>query len=136
MSSENRAPRGPSTRREGVDLALKRSLLEHEQRIFSEIFTLERRASFLREASAILSGSEEESAVIENFLRLALSRWADWCVLDLVDSDGELCITKHVRAVKELIDRGDDHGLDATSQRWRLATIPPDQLGVAHFPWG
>src|SRR5262249_17853157 len=50
----------------------------------------ERRAGFLAEASAILSSSLDFDGTLATVARLAVPWIADWCIIDVVESEGSL----------------------------------------------
>jgi signal transduction histidine kinase len=49
----------------------------------------ERRSSFLAEASTILSSSLDYETTLQSVARLAVPRFADWCVVHLLNEDGQ-----------------------------------------------
>jgi PAS domain S-box-containing protein len=62
-----------------------------ESALRREIQAAERQASFLAEASSILvATSLDFDSTLKALARLAVSRLAEWCVLDSLDDDGEL----------------------------------------------
>jgi signal transduction histidine kinase len=71
-------------------LALERSqLLEAERQARVEAEAAQRRLSFKAEASAVLAASIDYTSSLATVAKLALPRFADWCVVELGDSPGQ-----------------------------------------------
>lgn len=72
--------------------ALERArLYQAQQRARAEAEEAQRRATFLAEASALLSASLDYQLTVERVARLAVPAIADWCVIDLrTETTGEL----------------------------------------------
>ncbi|MDQ3554288.1 MAG: GAF domain-containing protein [Chloroflexota bacterium] len=68
---------------------------------------------FLADATAVLATSLDDTATIERLAGLAIERLADWCVVDLLDSDGV--------GVQTAIAHQDDARQDL-ARRWRQLT--------------
>ena len=49
-----------------------------------------RRARFLAEAGALLDASMDSKETLDNLARLAVPEFADWCVVHLLDEDGDI----------------------------------------------
>jgi CheY-like chemotaxis protein/GAF domain-containing protein len=64
-------------------------LIGREREALNRIYAREAKQSFLSEASEILSCSLDESVLWGAFVRLVVPRLAEWCVLDIVESNGE-----------------------------------------------
>lgn len=62
--------------------------LAREQHARAEAEAAERRASFLAEASAMLASSLDYRETLTSVARLAVPRFADWCLVDTLDNDG------------------------------------------------
>lgn len=65
-------------------------LLESERELREKAEWAEQRLTFLAEASSILSSSLNYEATLSNVASLAVPYIADWCVINLVDADGNL----------------------------------------------
>ena len=63
-------------------------LFESEHQAHRDAETNRRRASFLSEASALLSSSLEYDARLRSLVQLAVPRVADWCIVALVENHG------------------------------------------------
>ena len=70
----------------------ERKLVEEEREIVAH------RSALLAEASAILSSSLDYDTTLHNVVRLAVPGIADWCIVELLDPDGEIrgVATAHV----------------------------------------
>jgi PAS domain S-box-containing protein len=64
--------------------------LEREQAARVEAEAAAREAALLAEASRMLTASLDNDAVLTGLARLTAGALADWCVIDLVDDDGEV----------------------------------------------
>jgi PAS domain S-box-containing protein len=69
-----------------------------------ELKRAESNSRFLSEASAVLASSLDYEATLRNVARLAVPTLADWCMIDLVQSDGELLRVAAVCAAPEDAD--------------------------------
>jgi two-component system, OmpR family, sensor histidine kinase VicK len=85
----------------------------------------EDRVRFLAEASEILAGSLDYEAELERVARLIVPALADWCVVDLLVSDGRL----HRLAV---VHRDPDKAETALELRRQYAVLAPNR---AHRAW-
>ncbi len=65
--------------------------------------TAEQNAQFLAEATTLLTSSLDHDAVLDRLARLAVSRLADWCMVDVLDDDGS---TRRVAVAHRDTDRG------------------------------
>ena len=65
-------------------------LLQHEQAARSEAEQAAQQSWLLAEASRMLTVSVDYVTTLAGLARLAAGTLADWCVIDLVDDDGEL----------------------------------------------
>ncbi len=72
-----------------------------QRRAEEEIKRAESNSRFLSEASAVLASSLDYEATLRNVARLAVPALADWCMVDLVQPDGELQRVAAVCAVPE-----------------------------------
>lgn len=77
--------------------AIERKRLEEEHARFvgeqaarAEAEAALRRSAFLAEASGVLASSLDYRTTLKNVARLAVPNFADYCVLDIFDEDGEL----------------------------------------------
>jgi GAF domain-containing protein len=68
------------------DLAQRAALAFDNATLFAEARRAERQAALLAEASRVLDGSLDESDVLEALVRVAVPALADWCAIDLVDT--------------------------------------------------
>jgi signal transduction histidine kinase/FixJ family two-component response regulator len=118
-------------------------LYEETQKALAAAEAAGRRASFLSEASTVLSSSLDYTTTLTTVARLAVPRLADWCTVDLVESDGALrrLAVEHVDPAKvELAyelhryhpeDLRDSRGLGdvlRSGQPMFLPDIPEEQL--------
>ena len=69
-------------------LEQKKQQLVHEQAARAAAETAERRAAFLAEASRVLGMSFDYHTTLEQLVRLAVPTLADYCLVDVVESDG------------------------------------------------
>lgn len=65
-------------------------LLRREQAARLAAERAEQRAAFLAEASRVLASSLDHECTLAEVARLAVPKIADWCVVDLVDEQGDL----------------------------------------------
>jgi PAS domain S-box-containing protein len=65
-------------------------LYEEQLRQRAEVERAHRQAAFLAEASIALGSSLEVEATLSTVAQLAVPRIADWCAVDMLDSDGRL----------------------------------------------
>ncbi|MDQ5857880.1 MAG: PAS domain S-box protein [Acidobacteriota bacterium] len=65
-------------------------LLEREQTARAAAEAAQRRSAFLAEASSVLASSLDYKATLATVARLAVPGMADWCVVDVVDAEGNL----------------------------------------------
>jgi PAS domain S-box-containing protein len=65
-------------------------LYEEQIRQRAEVERAHRRAAFLAEASIALGSSLEHQATLSTVAHLAVPRIADWCAVDMLDTDGQL----------------------------------------------
>lgn len=107
-------------------IALERSqLLEAESKARSDAEAAFRRAAFKADASAALASSLDYETTLKNVAKLAVPRFADWCSVELGDSEGRsaLVAVEHVDPSK-------------VELAWRLRErYPPDphaKQGVPH----
>ncbi|MEK6606648.1 MAG: PAS domain S-box protein, partial [Myxococcota bacterium] len=56
----------------------------------AEAEELERRSTFLAEATQLLAASLDYTATLTNVARLAVPKLADWCVVEMLDEDGSI----------------------------------------------
>jgi signal transduction histidine kinase len=85
------------------ELALERArLYERERAAREEAEAAQRRASFKAEASAVLASSLDYATTLRNLAKLAVPRFADWCVVELADPSGPTTVVaaEHVDASK------------------------------------
>jgi PAS domain S-box-containing protein len=75
-------------------------LLREAQQARARAEEAERRSAFLANASAVLSSSLDYQTTLAQVARLAVSEIAEWCIVDLVEEDGEIhrvvCIHRDV----------------------------------------
>jgi PAS domain S-box-containing protein len=77
--------------------ALTTASLSDEQRTQRDLAESERRhASFLADATAILSRSSDDEEALAALARLAVPDFADWCAIDIVDDTG--CLERRAEA--------------------------------------
>lgn len=100
-------------------------LLAREQAIRSEAEAAERRSAFLAEASKVLASSLDYQTTLTGIARLAVPPIADWCVVDMLESDGSLrrLAVAHVDPAKVELSRELDR---------RYPTRPDAPFGPAH----
>jgi signal transduction histidine kinase/CheY-like chemotaxis protein len=65
-------------------------LLREAQQARAHAETAERRSAFLANASAVLSSSLDYQTTLAQVARLAVSDIAEWCIVDLIEEDGEI----------------------------------------------
>jgi PAS domain S-box-containing protein len=65
----------------------RQQLLERERRARAQAEAAGERLAFLAEASAVLSSSLDYAATLDTVARLAVTRLADWCSVELVEGD-------------------------------------------------
>ena len=65
-------------------------LLDREQGARATAEAAQRRSAFLAEASSVLASSLDYKATLATVARLAVPGMADWCVVDVLDSQGKL----------------------------------------------
>ncbi len=65
-------------------------LLDREQAARAAAEASQRRSAFLAEASSVLASSLDYEATLRAVARLAVPGMADWCVVDVADSEGVL----------------------------------------------
>ncbi|MEO8349536.1 MAG: PAS domain S-box protein, partial [Acidobacteriota bacterium] len=65
-------------------------LLDREQAARAVAEAAQRRSAFLAEASSVLASSLDYRATLATVARLAVPGMADWCVVDVVDGEGNL----------------------------------------------
>jgi signal transduction histidine kinase/PAS domain-containing protein/ActR/RegA family two-component response regulator len=65
-------------------------LLREAQQARADAEAAERRSAFLANASAVLSSSLDYQTTLAQVARLAVSEIAEWCIVDLVEEDGEI----------------------------------------------
>jgi len=85
------------------EIALERArLYERERAERVEAEAAQRRASFKAEASAVLASSLDYATTLRNVAKLAVPRFADWCVVELADPSGPTTVVaaEHVDASK------------------------------------
>jgi len=85
-------------------LAIENALLYEREREARRAAELAReRLTLLADASTILGTSLDVEGTVESLARLVVPSFADLCVVDLVDADGELCnvAAAHVDPLKE-----------------------------------
>src|SRR5262249_41157186 len=85
------------------ELALERAhLFERERAARQEAEAAQRRASFKAEASAVLASSLDYATTLRNVAKLAVPRFADWCVVELAEPSGRTTVVaaEHVEAAK------------------------------------
>lgn len=68
----------------------REELLERERVARAEAQASEQRAAFLAQASEILSSTLDYEATLRSLARLAIPRFADWCIVDVVAEDGTI----------------------------------------------
>jgi PAS domain S-box-containing protein len=78
--------------------------------------TAQDRASYLAEASEMLSSSLDYQATLTSLARLAVPRLADWCAIDILEEDG---------SINQLAVTHNDPGKDAWG-RELMRRYPPD----------
>jgi K+-sensing histidine kinase KdpD len=66
----------------------------------------EARASFLADASGVLTGSLDSLETVEALARVAVPRFADWCAIDLVDEAGEFRDVRIAHVDPQKVDLG------------------------------
>ncbi|MCY1080248.1 PAS domain-containing sensor histidine kinase [Archangium lansingense] len=78
----------------GIDVTEQRQaeaerdrLLAWEQEARARAEEQERRLAFLSGASGLLAGSLDEDSTLRGVAHLAVPRFADWCIIDLLDPD-------------------------------------------------
>jgi PAS domain S-box-containing protein len=98
---------GPNGERQGVgavvlDITERREADAARERAREEAEMAAARARFLAEASMILDESLDYEATLSTVSRLAVPWMADWCVIDMLESDGTLrrVTTAHVDPAK------------------------------------
>ena len=70
--------------------AERESLLDAERRSRAAVEAARRRLELLATAGSVLSGSLEPHATLEAIASIMVPSLADWCRIDLIDSDGNL----------------------------------------------
>jgi PAS domain S-box-containing protein len=70
--------------------------VEREHHALQVAESAERRAAYLSEVSAALSGSLDVVVTLDTVARLAVPRLADWCFIELVDENGAIVPTSIV----------------------------------------
>ena len=65
-------------------------LLRDAQEARARAEEAERRSAFLANASAVLSSSLDYQTTLTQVARLAVSEIAEWCIVDLIEEDGEI----------------------------------------------
>jgi PAS domain S-box-containing protein len=80
-------------------------LLQMEQEARVQMQHAERRASFLAEAQALLASSLDYATTLENLARLSVPHISDWCIVDVLNPDGniERLATAHADPEKEAL---------------------------------
>ncbi len=68
----------------------RRSTLQRETELWKQAVTAHQRLHFLGEASRLLSETLETPKVLDRLAELAVPKVADWCIVDLLDDDGQL----------------------------------------------
>jgi PAS domain S-box-containing protein len=133
------------TDRQRAQIELAQALeREREARAAAEV--AERNASFLAEASALLDASLDHETTLQNVARLIVSRMADWCGVDIVESSGGFrsVAVAHVDPAKvqwaqqiaeryppaQQADRGVANVI-RTGQAELYSDIPPEMLELA-----
>src|SRR5207253_869400 len=65
-------------------------LLREAQQARARAEEAEHRSAFLANASAVLSSSLDYQTTLAQVARLAVSEIAEWCIVDLIEEDGEI----------------------------------------------
>jgi PAS domain S-box-containing protein len=103
------------------------------------------RQSFLAEAQALLGSSLDYATTLENLARLSVPYISDWCIVDVVNADGQIerLATAHLEADKEALaaelrrrypHTDLEHGSDEAIAVGRSTLVPrisDDQLAEA-----
>ncbi len=72
------------------DLARRAALAVDNARLYRRAEDARKRLAFVAEASATLASSLDYSTTIESVVRLAVPKFADWCIVDMVEPDGRI----------------------------------------------
>ncbi len=121
-------------------------LYEEQQRGREAADHARERASFLAEASTVLSASLDYQVTLASVARLAVPTIADWCAVDILDDDGALrrLAVAHIDPAKVELARtlqehyppdpnaaGGVHDVLRTGKPVLVARIPPAMLEAA-----
>lgn len=113
----------------GIDVTEQRQaeaerdrLLAWEQEARARAEEQERRSAFLSEASGLLAGSLDDESTLRGVAHLAVPRFADCCIIDLIDPD---------QTVRRLVV---EHADPTQEERARLLHAHPPSLGAPLGP--
>jgi PAS domain S-box-containing protein len=100
------------------------AMLEREQAARAEAEEASDRLSFLAEASIVLNSSLDHRRTLAELANLAVPRLADWCAIDVLDTDG---------AIQPLVVAHADPARLALAEEYRLRfpPHPEDDAGAA-----